>query len=246
MKNKQSAFSLVELSIVLVIIGLIVAGTLGGRELIAAAKLNAVIKELRTYDSAVVLFKEKYRYYPGDISSSLASRFGSSGGGNGDWLIGSTAVTAAESYRAFEHLMRAGLIEGQFTGVAGSGAKIGVNVPKSAYKDTATYYFYGNSSPLWSNYPRGNSLVLSGTSGNGWDDYKVAVKDAYNIDVKIDDAKPYTGYLVTYSHVDGDCVAAGNRLSTTPADLSAIAYLLSDSSDLCTVHYGLDGYRFVK
>jgi prepilin-type N-terminal cleavage/methylation domain-containing protein len=69
-------FTLIELSIVLVIIGLIVGGVTAGKDLIAAAKLRAQITQIDGYRVAVMAFKGKYGGYPGDLQDSKASALG--------------------------------------------------------------------------------------------------------------------------------------------------------------------------
>jgi prepilin-type N-terminal cleavage/methylation domain-containing protein len=69
-------FNLIELSIVLVIIGLIVGGILVGRDLISAAAVRAQISQIEKYNQAVNTFRSKYGYLPGDIPDPYASQFG--------------------------------------------------------------------------------------------------------------------------------------------------------------------------
>ena len=64
------AFSLVELSIVLVILGLLVGGILAGQSLIHAAELRAVSSEYQRYRTAIYAFRDKYLGLPGDITTA--------------------------------------------------------------------------------------------------------------------------------------------------------------------------------
>ena len=64
------AFSLIELSIVLIIIGLLIAGITGGASLIESAKIQSVINELTTYKQAVYTFKSMKDRLPGDFVGS--------------------------------------------------------------------------------------------------------------------------------------------------------------------------------
>ena len=72
----RNAFTLIELSIVLVIIGLIVGGVLVGQDLIKAAEVRAQISQIEKYQTAVNTFRGKYDALPGDISAAAASQFG--------------------------------------------------------------------------------------------------------------------------------------------------------------------------
>jgi prepilin-type N-terminal cleavage/methylation domain-containing protein len=136
--NMQRAFSLVELSIVLVILGLLAGGILAGKSLIRAAELRTVTSEYSRYKTAVGAFKDKYFYLPGDIPNATAvwgtgtcpgtntdttSPQPNTCNGDGDGLIevwaGATIGTGTsnEVFRFWQHLALAGLIEGSYTGV---------------------------------------------------------------------------------------------------------------------------------
>ena len=69
--NLKFGFTLIELSIVLVIIGLIIGGVLVGRDLIAAATIRSQISQIEKYQAAVNTFRSKYGYLPGDIPDPL-------------------------------------------------------------------------------------------------------------------------------------------------------------------------------
>ena len=68
----QRGFSLVELSIVLVILGLLTGGILAGQSLIRASELRAVSTEFQRYVAAVNTFRDKYFMLPGDMSNATA------------------------------------------------------------------------------------------------------------------------------------------------------------------------------
>ena len=86
-KSKNLAFSLIELSIVLIIIGLLVAGITGGKSLIESAKIRVFANETLSYKQTFMPFKVAKRRLPGDL--------------NGDGYIGSEyngSGCAAETY----------------------------------------------------------------------------------------------------------------------------------------------------
>ncbi|MCC7336551.1 MAG: prepilin-type N-terminal cleavage/methylation domain-containing protein [Pirellulaceae bacterium] len=125
--RQRLAFTLIELSIVLVIIGLIVGGVLVGRDLILAAKIKKDMSSVESYDAAVNVFRLKYNGLPGDIKNAAQFGFDSNAYGNGDKRIQgiiasySTLYTSVPSaglrpewFYVFHHLGQAGLIE--FTG----------------------------------------------------------------------------------------------------------------------------------
>jgi prepilin-type N-terminal cleavage/methylation domain-containing protein len=72
----KRGFTLIELSIVLVIIGLIVGGVLAGQSLINAAALRAQITQIERYNTAANTFYEKFGALPGDIPAALVTQFG--------------------------------------------------------------------------------------------------------------------------------------------------------------------------
>ncbi len=134
-------FTLIELSIVLVIIGLIVGGILVGRDLISSAGIRATIGQLETYNTAVHTFEAKYNAIPGDILSSHALQLGfynvtgasanKLAYGNGDgvvqgypdapWIEGGTF--GGEIIMFFLHLSQAKLIDGLY-GAGGTHAQV--------------------------------------------------------------------------------------------------------------------------
>ena len=81
-KQAQAGFTLVELSIVLVIIGLIVGGVLVGQDMIKAAEIRATVSQLEEYNSAVNTFRDKFGALPGDMGQAKALQFGFIDGGN--------------------------------------------------------------------------------------------------------------------------------------------------------------------
>lgn len=74
--RKKKGFTLVELAIVLVVIGLLVGGILSAQSLIQTAKISAQAAQIGQFDAGVANFKQKYNYLPGD-----APAFGGDGNG---------------------------------------------------------------------------------------------------------------------------------------------------------------------
>lgn len=234
------AFTLVELSIVIVIIGLLVGGVMAGMSLVKSARLQSVITDYNKYNTSYTTFKLQYNAIPGDMKNA-SSYWGTAVNGDGNRLVGDYAINQAEALGVWQHLALAGLIEGTYTGTYGAGIVLGSNAPKTGYNSKTTFYAYGSN--LWAQYSKGNSMVLCGLNNVGFDDSQINVIDAYNIDRKIDDGMPYTGNIITYSGVDATCVptgltlqAGGNKKTTT--------YQLTPSTDLCTMHFAFSDYKF--
>ena len=80
--SKKSAFSLIELSIVLIIIGLLIAGVTGGASLIKSSELRAAISEARGWSTAVNAFYNQFNSFPGDYTTVIGSTTGAAGNGN--------------------------------------------------------------------------------------------------------------------------------------------------------------------
>jgi len=83
MKSQQKGFTLVEIAIVLVIIGLLLGGVLKGQELITQAKIKNLSNDLNGLTVAIYGYQDRYRRLPGDDP------------GQTRWSIGGTALTVA-------------------------------------------------------------------------------------------------------------------------------------------------------
>jgi prepilin-type N-terminal cleavage/methylation domain-containing protein len=67
--RSQAGFTLVELAIVMIIIGLLIAGVLKGQQLIGNAKVTAQVAQFKAIDAATSTFKDMYASLPGDITN---------------------------------------------------------------------------------------------------------------------------------------------------------------------------------
>jgi len=116
--RKQQGFTLVEIAIVLVIIGILLGGVLKGRELIENAKIANLAKSIEEIRAAVNAYQDRYRALPGDdkkVDKHIAT-LGSGDRGNGNGRIeGSWASkrTKDESRKIWKHLRAAGFLSGE-------------------------------------------------------------------------------------------------------------------------------------
>lgn len=132
----KKGFTLVELSIVLVIIGLLIGGILIGQSLIQSAKINGLVQQFRQIQVAMEQFKSKYRYFPGDSPLHTPK-------GDGDGIVESTDMNAGtatwtnspydyEVLYVWPHLWQDGFLQDQYDEF-GSGAYSGTSVAKGHY-----------------------------------------------------------------------------------------------------------------
>jgi prepilin-type N-terminal cleavage/methylation domain-containing protein len=208
-KNIKRGFTLVELSIVLVIIGLIVASVLVGQDLIRQAELRASITQYEQFNAAANTFRTKYGQLPGDIYNG-STFFSGASNGDGNGLIGSSASSAATATMATETLYfwdhldagAAALIPGTYT--VGT-ASLGITFPKA--KIGQGWGVYSNSVASNINY------YILGASNNNSAVYAVTnvlnPLDARSIDLKVDDGLPLVGHTQARATGAGDPEAGG-------------------------------------
>lgn len=142
-KSQQSGFTLVEIAIVLVIIGLLLGGILKGQELIASAKVKNLIGDFRGISAMVYGYQDKFRSFPGDQNQSqLDASFGAgkataatatglnNGRLDGDW---NTSTRTDETWVFWQHVRFANLAAGpteiadpNFTPKNADGGRIGI------------------------------------------------------------------------------------------------------------------------
>jgi prepilin-type N-terminal cleavage/methylation domain-containing protein len=147
MKSKQAGFTLVEIAIVLVIIGLLLGGILKGQEMITQAKIKNLISDFNGVSVAYHGYLDRYRKIPGDDGDAnarwtLAIAAPASGAFNDGIISGGYASTTAndESRLFWLHLRRAGFVSGTdqdqpFNAVAG---RLGIQTGDAASPPAAT------------------------------------------------------------------------------------------------------------
>ena len=128
MRSKQSGFTLVEIAIVLVIIGLLLGGVLKGQELINSAKIKNLVNDMNGVSTAVYGYQDRFKALPGD-DLNAATRWAApvattSGDGNTVLATGTTlhvfnSATATNESRLFwQHLRLAGFVGGDTASTA--------------------------------------------------------------------------------------------------------------------------------
>ena len=163
-RGREAAFSLIELAIVLVILGLLVGGIMTGQSLIRAAELRSITTDLNQFQTSISVFRAKYSDLPGDMPDATAfwgaahatpvtcaTTVGTgtqtcNGDGNGQIGNYGSAATYYEVHRMWQHLANTGLIEGSYTGVDGGGSGTqGYTPPRPTHPSLNIQVLYGQN-----------------------------------------------------------------------------------------------------
>ena len=207
--RSKSGFTLIELSIVLVIIGLLVGGVLAGKAMIQAAEMRHAYGDLVRYESAMYTFKNKYACLPGDCANAstffppapdcntVAINYDQTCNGNGNGSIDFYYPNnnAMEQYFYWQQLSLASLISGKFAfnnpppygfghprmSWGGTSVSIVKGYSGSLPQDNRHYYVIGG-------YARGATMLWT------WDNI-IPAADALAFDQKFDDGVSNRGRI---------------------------------------------------
>lgn len=189
--QSRKAFTMVELAIVLVIIGLIMGAVLKGQELINNAKQKRLYSLKQEVSAAIMTYYDKYSAYPGDdpqAQSHLSNTDTTNGNGNGlidGGFIYNCEDNKKESCALWEHVRLAGILSGS-----------GVTNPRNPYGG-AVSVAYGNIHNKYGNWI-------------GFDNLPEEV--AKSIDEKYDDGKYDTGSIRASGSSDYDTTDDKDRI----------------------------------
>lgn len=263
--RRVAAFTMLEMAVVLAIIGLLVGGVIGGVRLLKQSELQTVISDYTKYSGAVAQFRQQYGGLPGDLldatnfwgddaaasvgCADAAVTDGAPGtcNGNNDGRILTVATgtpTYEEPYRAWQHLLLANLIQGDYNGrgggaAAGSGdsANPGINVPKSRVTNAAWSFGYKAATSSDGNqYDQdlGNYLAFGAVPSGGsalTNGQVLTPQEAYQLDTKMDNGLAANGRIITWKPA---------LLADCAADASATAeYRLTERGPNCALAMSL-------
>lgn len=234
MHASKRAFTLVEMSIIIVIIGLLVGGVMVGKTLIHATQLRSVATSFLSYETGIQTFRDQYNALPGDMPNATAYwTTATNGAGTGYFPnFGGGAL-------AWQHLQYAGLIIGNLPGTQANGASgtclPGTECPAIKVDTLLSFFTVANVLAGTPPYTTGNKngvFLYDGTNiDNG-----LALKpvDAYTLDLKLDDGLPGSGKLYGFG-VGG--FYGGDGWDNCSVDAVGSAYAVAGTTNACRVFF---------
>ncbi|MEZ5825783.1 MAG: prepilin-type N-terminal cleavage/methylation domain-containing protein [Geminicoccaceae bacterium] len=229
----EAGFTLVELSIVLVIIGLIIGGVLKGQEMIESARVKSSMSQVEAYRAAHNTFFDKYSAFPGDFADGQAALGtplgitwnspacdGTVGQCDGNGQLNGSGINS-ETLLYWQHLAAADLITGVELDAAPN-ADHGRGLPSAPVGGGFSVAFMTSlgKQAHWVRLERGPASADGVIEGD----------QAMTIDRKLDDGRPGSGWI---RQTNANCIAGGGALLTTSA------YEITSGSD-CRLIFEID------
>ena len=184
--KRQHGFTLIEIAIVLLIIGLLLGGIMKGQSMINSARVRAIANDLIGIEAAWISFQDRYRSLPGDYARASTHIVQGAVDGDSNARVDSTVEAGA----VWQHLSGAGFISGNYDGAPvaslSDGDCVETTCPGNPYNG---YYKISNSNNALG---QANPLHELATGGN------IPVAVMYELDLKIDDGVPSTGRLRSF------------------------------------------------
>jgi prepilin-type N-terminal cleavage/methylation domain-containing protein len=238
--KNEDGFTLVELAIVMIIIGLLIGGILKGQALIENARVSASVSQLKGTDGAVSTFRDAYNAFPGDMLTpavrvpNCAGDCAVVGDGNGrlNNLPSAAPVAGVEGGTFWAQLAAADILGGVISDSGGNiilgsshpefelagGVRVGFSLTGAL--GTATGGVAGRA---------GHYLAVGDITGAVGAVPVLTPGQAFRLDTKIDDGAPNTGSVLAAGA--GTCAAA----------LTTSTYLTASDQALCDLYMRIQG-----
>ncbi len=194
--KRQHGFTLVEIAIVLVIIGLILGGILKGQELIDSARVRSLSNDISGIRAGWYAFQDRYNALPGDFSRAEAQIGASSTNGDGNGKVDA----GGEAAGVWEHLAEAGFIPGDYDGD-------GTGVPDITDLNCRTETCPSN--PFNGFYKIAFGASIPGTNNASTNEFftgdLIPVGIILQLDLKLDDGLANKGEVQSHAKTDSSC-----------------------------------------
>jgi prepilin-type N-terminal cleavage/methylation domain-containing protein len=195
--KRQNGFTLVEISIVLVIVGLILGGVLKGQSLIDSARVRSIVNDINGIRAAWYGFQDRFQALPGDYVDAAVNISTLSTSGNGSGSINSKQEVAS----VWRHLSLSGFIAGDYDGDSSNISALGDDTCAASTCPENPYYGF---------YKITYTKKADGASGETNELYtggKIPSSVLFEIDTKLDDGLPKAGLFRVHSDSSALCTS---------------------------------------
>lgn len=246
-RQAERGFTLVELAIVMIIIGLLIGGILKGQELIGNARVSSSIAQIKAIEVGINTFRDKYSGYPGDIlnppaqvpncTAALAPTCAQVGNGNsriGAAGAGQAIATAAnENSAAFAQMTAADMLSGVDPTIAtGTASAANVNLISSNISGTYKLLYDAGSTPTGAlgpiaagHYARWDSTTTAASAATTTN---LNPSQAARVDRKLDDGSAISGAVValgTGGTAVGNCASVAGVYNEADSSIGCGLYI---------------------
>ena len=236
--KKQAGFTLVELAVVMIIIGLLIGGVLKGQELIANAQIASTVTQAKGIDAAVSTFRDTYNAFPGDMGNATTRIAGCAGNCANSATTNSVlnvapnaaAANAGEGLQFWLHLSAADLISGvTLTGNAVFGEELPTAPIGGGFVAGYTQTGAIGGQTATANPRSGHYIVLRADAATAASNASAILTplQAARVDRKMDDGQPNVGTVVAIGTTGAtNCASAGAAAGT---------YSETNAADSCSL-----------